>query len=75
MINPETETRAFKFSGEPIVRIRVIPFQFGNLFGFGGVSESELKSPTTVLFVRYCDADRTRAFEGTGSGDPEWSKC
>ncbi len=69
--NPETDTRAFKFSGEPIVRIRVILFQFGTLFGFGGASESRtIEVPqSTVLFVPSgtADADRTRAFEGTGS--------
>ena len=69
--NPETETRAFKFSGEPIVRIRVILFQFGNLFGFGGASESRtIEVPqSTVLFVPSGTAgtDRARAFEGTGS--------
>ena len=69
--NPETETRAFKFSGEPIVRIRVILFQFGTLFGFGGASESRtIEVPqSTVLFVPSGTAgtDRTRAFEGTGS--------
>ena len=69
--NPETETRAFKFSGEPIVRIRVILFQFGTLFGFGGASESRtIEVPqSTVLFVPSGTAgtDRARAFEGTGS--------
>ena len=69
--NPETETRAFKFSGEPIVRIRVILFQFGTLFGFGGASESRtIEVPqSTVLFVPSgtADTDRTRAFEGAGS--------
>ena len=69
--NPETETRAFKFSGEPIVRIRVILFQFGTLFGFGGGSESRtIEVPqSTVLFVPSgtADTDRTRAFETSGS--------
>ena len=57
--NPETETRAFKFSGEPIVRIRVILFQFGTLFGFGGASESRtIEVPqSTVLFVPSGTAD------------------
>ena len=69
--NPETDTRAFKFSGEPIVRIRVILFQFGTLFGFGGGSESRtIEIPqSTVLFVPSgtADTDRTRAFETSGS--------
>ena len=38
--NPDIETRAFKFSGEPIVRIRVILFGGGSMFGFGSGAES-----------------------------------
>ena len=51
--NPDIETRAFKFSGEPIVRIRVILFGGGSMFGFGSGAESTtIPVPeSTVLFV------------------------
>ena len=51
--NPDIETRAFKFSGEPIVRIRVILFGGGSMFGFGSGAESTTIAvpESTVLFV------------------------
>ena len=69
--NPFTDTRAFTFSGEPIVKINLRIFGGGQIFGFGGGAESTtIDAPeSTVLFVSSGSAntDRSRAYEGTGT--------
>ena len=80
--NPETDTRAFTFSGTPIVKINLRIFGGGQIFGFGGAAESAtIDAPeSTVLFVSAgsADTDRARAYEGTGtefiSGNAEDSR-
>ena len=80
--NPETDTRAFTFSGTPIVKINLRIFGSGQIFGFGGAAESAtIDAPeSTVLFVSAgsADTDRARAYEGTGtefiSGNAEDSR-
>jgi hypothetical protein len=69
--NPFTDTRAFTFSGEPIVKINLRIFGGGQIFGFGGGAESTtIDAPeSTVLFVSSGSAntDRSRAYEGIGT--------
>ena len=69
--NPETDTRAFTFSGTPIVKINLRIFGGGQIFGFSGAAESTtIDAPeSTVLFVSAgsADTDRARAYEGTGT--------
>ena len=62
---------------EPIVRIRVILFQFGTLFGFGGASNPEQLSCNllSVCSFWYCrHRSRTRIW-GHRIWDSQWSEC
>ena len=70
--NPEVETRAFTFTGTPVVRIRVILFGGGAMFGFGSGAESTtIQVPeSTTLFVPSGTAEpviRTQAHQGSGT--------
>ena len=70
--NPELETRAFTFTGTPVVRIRVILFGGGAMFGFGSGAESTTIAvpESTTLFVPSGTAEpiiRTQAHQGSGT--------
>ena len=68
--NPFTDTRAFTFTGEPIVKINLRLFGGGQIFGFGGAAESAtIDAPeSTVLFTASGSGDITRSRDFVGSG-------
>ena len=68
--NPFTDTRAFTFTGEPIVKINLRLFGGGQIFGFGGAAESAtIDAPeSTVLFTTSGSGDTTRSRDFVGSG-------
>ena len=68
--NPFTDTRAFTFTGEPIVKINLRLFGGGQIFGFGGAAESAtIDAPeSTVLFTASGSGVITRSRDFVGSG-------